>query len=448
MQRICGWTLASFSAGGLLNAYNYAKEKDIPLNSVPVSIALEPVEKLFFYFMSGKENPAGLTIKQAQEIVENFNPLPFPCAEDLFGLQRNGHWQTIVGTGSLRKIVTGKELSRSFDVISERIKTDDGDFFDVDYPSEHFGPSADTKRTPIVIIVHGLEATYRGAMVTKMAEEYMAQGFAPVLFSFRGCSGTPNKTPGGYHVGFTNDVDLLAKILQKRFPQRKIYLSGFSLGGNVSLKLLAELGSTASTERNIFGAVTMSVPYDAVGSGASIDAGWNKYLYAKNFLGTLKRKAEEQHKLFPNAFDIEQVRSSQTIGEFDRAFIAPIYGYKDQFDYYQKNGSKAWLPKIRVPAISINAKDDPFIPEHTLPDPHKDVMGAPVRLVYHDHGGHCGFVASRRSRESGKGSELIATHSTDAPVNDANGNDDRWIAKEMARAMKHIHVETEKMTSR
>jgi len=450
MIRASSWAVTTLSAGTCYNAYEFAQKEEIPLSAVPLVAAVKPYHNAFLQLTGRKAGLQAVPIRQAVSIVESFQAREFDCADGLFGLEKNKHWQTIVGTGALRKAITGKDLpERNIEVISERFRTRDGDFYDVDFSKVHFAPDAPKEllEAPIVIILHGLEATYRGGMTTKMAEEFLAQGFAPVFYSFRGCSGALNQTPGAYHVGFTLDINELTVELKLRYPNRKMYLSGFSLGGNVSLKYLGQLGNRAAADRHIFGAVTMSVPYDATGAGAAIDDGINKYIYAANFLKTLKKKAEIQHKLYPDAFDIGKVRAAQTIGEFDNAYIAAIYRYKDQFDYYTQNGSKAWIPKIRVPVVSINAKDDPFIPEKTLPDPVKDVENAPVRLIYTQHGGHCGFVASPRSRQQqastpvNAGSGLVATEAR----KDISGNDDRWIAVEMARALKHIHTESERI---
>lgn len=127
---------------------------------------------------------------------------------------------------------------------------------------------------------------------------------------------------------------------------------------------------------------------------------------------TLKAKAEKQHLRFTVPFDIEKVRASTTIGDYDDLVVASVYGFKDKFDYYEQSGSKRFLSSIRVPAIAINAVDDPFIDPLTLPT--ADVVGdGSVRLIYHEHGGHCGFAGVEAS-ESG------------------------WIADEIARAIRHI----------
>jgi hypothetical protein len=130
----------------------------------------------------------------------------------------------------------------------------------------------------------------------------------------------------------------------------------------------------------------------------------------------LIKKAERQYLRFPGAFDIEKIRSCRTIGDFDDTFIAPIYGFEDKTDYYRKSGSKWWLHKIRVPTVALNARDDPFIDEDSLPS-EEDVQDAPVKLIYHNHGGHCGFIPADRESNGKSG----------------------WIAEEIGRALYHIH---------
>jgi predicted alpha/beta-fold hydrolase len=131
----------------------------------------------------------------------------------------------------------------------------------------------------------------------------------------------------------------------------------------------------------------------------------------------LKAKAERQIVRFPGAFDIEAVRTCIKIGDFDDIYIARIYKFADKFDYYRKSGSKWWLPFIKVPTIAINARDDPFIEESSLPT-ENDIGDAPVRLIYHDHGGHCGFLASNSTKSHG------------------------WLAEELGLALEHIHTST------
>lgn len=184
----------------------------------------------------------------------SFEPNPFRTADGWLNTwwgQKNGHWQSIVGTGALTKAGIGKAPVRTFKTASERHDTPDGDFYDVEFTSKHFGSIEAEKAhkdTPIVVILHGLESNAKGPIVTKMAEAYLEQGFSCVLMNFRGCSGEPNRTVGAYHVGFTKDAHQITKFLKEKYPHRKIYLSGFSLGGNVSLKMLGELGTEATAK--------------------------------------------------------------------------------------------------------------------------------------------------------------------------------------------------------
>jgi predicted alpha/beta-fold hydrolase len=142
-------------------------------------------------------------------------------------------------------------------------------------------------------------------------------------------------------------------------------------------------------------------------------------------LQTLKAKAEREHVLFPGYFDIEAIRACDTIGAFDDAYIARIYGFRDKAHYYRSSGSKWWLNKIRVPAVAMNARDDPFILESTLPTEEDVGDVAPVRLVYHKHGGHCGFYTAQE-RMGPVGAEMeVPSHG--------------WLAEELARAIDHIH---------
>lgn len=132
----------------------------------------------------------------------------------------------------------------------------------------------------------------------------------------------------------------------------------------------------------------------------------------------MKKKAERQYERFPGSFDIEAIRNATTIGEFDDAYIAKIYGFQDKFDYYAKCGSKQYLKKIHVPTIAINARDDPFIESSSLPT-EADVHEAPVRLIFHEYGGHCGFDTSAAPRHG-------------------------WLAEELISALQHFALELQK----
>jgi uncharacterized protein len=324
-----------------------------------------------------------------RDLVQSFESRIFtPLGGSADPIRANCHYQTIIGSEILPAKLLGRVFPRGFETTTERIRTPDSDWFDIELTRNVDDPCKD-----IVIILHGLESSTKGPLVTKMATAYLNLGLACVLVSFRGCGGEENETPGGYHLGFTSDLDLITTILHQRYPSKFLYLSGFSLGGNVALKFLGELGPAAK-KRGIVGAAVTCVPFDPVASQGKLDKGVNRILYSENFLATLKKKAERQIAKFPGSFDIERVRKCRTIGEFDDEFISKIYNFEGKEDYYRRNGAKWWLSKICVPTVAINARDDPFIEESSLPT-RIDVGEAPVRLIYVDHGGHCGFIANK-----------------------------------------------------
>lgn len=149
--------------------------------------------------------------------------------------------------------------------------------------------------------------------------------------------------------------------------------------------------------------------------------------HLQSFLETLKAKAEIEYQRFPGYFSIEEVRACTTIGAFDDAYIARIYGFKDKFHYYRSSGAKWWLHKIRVPAVAINARDDPFIEEESLPTDEHIGEHAPVRLIYPKHGGHCGFyTAQQHMGYEGGEQEPVPAHG--------------WLAEELGRVLEHLEA--------
>ena len=198
-----------------------------------------------------------------KEIVKSYEKNPFSPRSPLsiFG---NNHWQTIVGSGALTSILSGPR-QRPFHVIHERFKTPDGDFFDVEFvPCQNVDRWNGQRTEAIVVILHGLESDTKSPMVTNITTAFLSRGFSCCLLSFRGCSGEDNWTPKGYHLGFTDDLDLLCASIKSRNPNQKIYLCGFSMGGNVILKYLGELGDKAMSSCNIHGAAVASVPFDPI----------------------------------------------------------------------------------------------------------------------------------------------------------------------------------------
>jgi uncharacterized protein len=287
---------------------------------------------------------------------------------------------------------TKREDSIAFWDDRQRIETPDGDWFHVDikYASE-----TRSSQTPLVLLCHGLESSSKSKLSQDMATAYLNNGMDVACLNFRGCSGEANDKIGGYHLGFTDD--LIYYITQVIDPIRPIYLSGYSLGANVVLKALGELGNKAA---NIRGAAVACAPLDQeLNAEALAQPGINRWVYTNNLLKSLKRRATTQLEQFCNndpettLFDYKRAMASKTITEFDDAFIAPVYGFKDCWDYYRQTSSIYYLDRIVVPTLILNAADDPFFNPSAWPTEKSCAVkpDSPLCMVRTAHGGHLGF---------------------------------------------------------
>ncbi|CAM9637343.1 unnamed protein product [Chrysoparadoxa australica] len=308
---------------------------------------------------------------------------------------RNAHVHTIIGSGEVQRKLFGRS-GPAIEYRRETLRTPDGDFLDVDHLDL---PPGTEGNGHTAVLTHGLESSSDAPLTARMALAFQKEGFKVSVMCFRSCSGRDNLTLGAYHLGFTDDLSLLVDTISERGDtDAGIVLAGFSLGGNVIAKYLGEVGSAASEEKKILGAVVSCVPFDAVNSQLKIDAGFNRRVYARNFLNSLIPKINRKAELLPELreiVDIEAVEKATSMGEFDGLVIAKIYGFEDEKDYYEQSGSKQYLKDVRVPLLCLQAVDDPFIESETLPTP--EDCSPSVKLQYYNYGGHCGFISSERS---------------------------------------------------
>ena len=214
------------------------------------------------------------SINTLNSLWESYQPRYF----DPFYLFSNAHFQTIVGSGALLSFFI--KPIKNYQTKLETWNTPDGDTFDVQFVIQN------ADKNNIVIILHGLESTPDSPLVTSICAAMLRKDFACCLLSFRGCNGVPNATPGAYHVGFTADLRLLTERLHQRFPDKSIYLCGFSLGGNVILKFLGECGDTAF-DLGIRGSAVTCVPFDPVISHKNIESGLNRAIYSEVSVSTM-----------------------------------------------------------------------------------------------------------------------------------------------------------------
>jgi len=266
----------------------------------------------------------------------------------------------------------------------ERWDTPDGDFVDVDF-LDGAGPGA-----PMLVLLHGLEGSSQSHYALAFAHAAQRAGWRYAVPHWRGCSGELNRAPRAYHSG---DFEEVAWLLERLRATAGVALQviGISLGGNALLRWAAEAGDGAHALADAL--VAISAPLDLAAGGHAIDAGFNRWVYARMFLRTMKRKAVVKLAQFPGLFDRDRMLAARTLYEFDNVFTAPLHGFRDTDDYWSRASAKPHLARIRVPTLALNARNDPFVPATSLPQPH--AVGAYITLWQPAEGGHVGFPGGR-----------------------------------------------------
>ena len=264
----------------------------------------------------------------------------------------------------------------------ERWPTPDGDFVDVDRLD---APRPDA---PLLVLFHGLEGSSRSHYAEAFAAFAATRGWAFAVPHFRGCSGEINLAPRAYHSGDFEEIDwLLARFAQDQAPGAPMLAAGVSLGGNALLRWAEEAGAQAA--RRVRAVASVSAPLDLAAGGAAIGRGFNRLVYTRMFLATMKPKALAKLAQHPGLFDRETLLAARDLYAFDDVFTAPLHGFRGVDDYWSRGSSKPHLAAIRVPALVVNALNDPFVPAQSLPDAAQ--AGSHVTLWQPAHGGHVGF---------------------------------------------------------
>ncbi|MGH7356996.1 MAG: YheT family hydrolase [Candidatus Rokuibacteriota bacterium] len=268
----------------------------------------------------------------------------------------------------------------------ERLPTPDGDFVDLDWLAGDAPAGA-----PLMLVLHGLEGSTASHYVRGLVACAGTRGWRAAALNFRSCSGEMNRLPRFYHSGDTADLDHVVAVLTSREPGVRVGLVGVSLGGNVLLKWLGELGAAAPP--HVVGAVGISVPYDLEACVRRMDAGFQKATYTVAFMRSFKRKIRAKAHLLDGLVDLREALGVRTFAEYDRVMTAPLHGFADEEDYWRRASSGPYLAGIRRPALVVGALDDPFVPSRVLPDP--STLPPGVRAEFVRHGGHVGFMQGR-----------------------------------------------------
>jgi predicted alpha/beta-fold hydrolase len=266
----------------------------------------------------------------------------------------------------------------------ERWDTPDGDFVDVDRQ-----PATDPA-APLLVLFHGLEGSSASAYAQAFAHVARQRGWHYAVPHFRGCSGTLNRAPRAYHSGDFTEIGWMLDRLHAAHAG-PLLVVGVSLGGNALLRWAAEAGEAAAPIARAVAAV--SSPLDLAAGGHAIGRGLNRQIYTRMFLATMKPKALAKLAQHPGLFDAARLRAARTLEQFDDVFTAPLHGFAGVHDYWKRASAKPHLARIRIPALALNAANDPFVPAASLPT--RRDAGAHVELWQPRHGGHVGFPHGR-----------------------------------------------------
>jgi predicted alpha/beta-fold hydrolase len=262
----------------------------------------------------------------------------------------------------------------SIDYQRERISTPDNDFLDLDWLRKG--------SRKLVVISHGLEGNTHRAYVKGMAKAFYDQGFDALAWNYRGCSQEMNRQLRFYHSGATDDLDLVVTHASKNYDE--IYLIGFSLGGNLTLKYVGERRDQINP--TIKKASAFSVPIHLHSSCIQISKPGN-WLYTDRFLKSLQAKVAAKSKQM-NGLDLSHFKKIKTLMDFDECYTAPIHGFASAIDYYQKSSAINFLNGIRIPTLLVNAQNDPFLSNECFLKSNDNPY---LKFESPQYGGHVGF---------------------------------------------------------
>lgn len=283
---------------------------------------------------------------------------------------KNGHFNTLY-TALARKVY-------QLDFKRERINLNDGDFLDLDWMC--------SGKSKLIILSHGLEGSSRGTYIQGMMRHFVDNDYDAMAWNCRGCSGEINRKAFYYNSGVSHDLSEVVDHVIENKHYDEIFLIGFSMGGNISLKYLGEKGT--SLHEKVKGAALFSTPIDLRGCSFKLDIGFNK-IYTKNFLKTLKLKIKlKEGQIRGEGFEPDDIYRCKNLNQFDNIFTGPLHGYKDAEDYYTRASSKQFIKSIEVPTLLVNASDDPFLTESCFPH---EIVKDNFTFERTEFGGHVGF---------------------------------------------------------
>jgi uncharacterized protein len=273
-------------------------------------------------------------------------------------------------------------------------------YFDVDADSRvaadcHWQPRR--WEHPTLIVLHGLNGSSDAHYMRGLATKAFNHGLNVVRLNQRNCGDTEQLSVGLFHSGLTADAAHVVHELSEIDGLPEIFVAGYSLGGNVALKLAAEYGTCAPRTLRAVAAVS---PIIEIGECVRALERPGNALYQWNFVRDLKRRIRRKERIRPGLFDLTRLASVRTVRDFDEVYTAPYFGFRSAEDYYYRASSLRIIDRVSMPALVITAEDDPFVPSQPFRDP--KLRGNPhIDLRISEHGGHCGFVGPSSGTDDG-----------------------------------------------
>jgi predicted alpha/beta-fold hydrolase len=248
---------------------------------------------------------------------------------------------------------------------------------------------------PTILALHGLNGSSDAHYMKGIAVKAFARGMNVVRLNQRNCGDTEHLSAGLFHSGLTADPKYVVEELIAVDGLPSIVIAGYSLGGNLALKLAGEYADRPPAELTAVAAVS---PILEISPCVRALERRQNVLYEWNFVRGLKRRMRRKGRLQPGQYDLTRLKHIRTVREFDEAYTAPYFGFADAEDYYHRASAMRVIDRIRVPALIITAEDDPFVPSQPFRDP--TVTGNPhITVQICRYGGHCGFVGARNGGE-------------------------------------------------
>jgi hypothetical protein len=247
----------------------------------------------------------------------------------------------------------------------------------------------DRLKNPVLILVHGLEGSSESSYMLGIAEKAFRAGFNVIRMNQRNCGGTENLTPTLYNSGLSGDYAAILRELIDRDGFAEVFFCGYSMGGNLLLKMAGELGDSVPPQLKAVGVVCPALDLAA---GANAISEPRNFLYQWRFVGSLKARARRKAALFPGAIQLDGLEKVRTIRDFDDRITAPHFGFRDAADYYFRASALRCVSRVSVPTFLLAAKDDPIVPYASLCVP--AVLENPrITLELTERGGHCGYIS-------------------------------------------------------